>query len=66
MFKDIDTVCKQCDQSKCLTCVVSSTNCTSCSYPKVFIIESNTGVCKDNCGQGFYYNTLNFKCISCQ
>lgn len=66
MFKDTDTVCKQCDQSKCLTCVTSSTNCTSCNYPRVLIVESNNGICKDNCGQGYYYDILNAKCVACQ
>jgi proprotein convertase subtilisin/kexin type 5 len=43
LFRNSNTVCQLCDPWSCLTCQGSSTNCTSCIYPKLLIVNNQIG-----------------------
>lgn len=64
-YRDPNSICRQCDLSKCLTCQGSASNCTSCGYPNVLIVNTLIGRCDINCGLGYYYDSLNKLCVPC-
>ena len=65
-YRDSNSICSQCDLTKCLSCQGTSTNCSSCGYPNVLIVSATLiGRCDINCGSGFYYDPVNNICTSC-
>ncbi len=66
-YRDSNSVCRQCDLQRCLTCQESASNCTSCAYPFVLVIYNSgvNGKCDVNCGFGSFYDLNNRICAPC-
>jgi hypothetical protein len=63
-MNNITSLCEPCNLSKCLTCSMTATNCTSCAWPTRYLL-SQFNQCVLNCPVGQFYSNATDSCVTC-